>query len=172
MRKDSAIKIRPLGQHDYRSVKNLERIIVSEYLRFLKEARQQDDIEPWITQDYFNYYMRTKASFIAVVDGKVAGFILAQPTSYVHSAQREMWLEYIAVLPELRRKGIGSALISKVLDRARSEKVTVLHTALNPNNDESSKFLEKHGFEIKDWKSAMIRPNRKAASPEPTEVDK
>ena len=172
MRKGTTVKIRPLGQRDYRSVKNLERIIVGEYLRFLKETGQQDEIEPWIMQDYFNYYMRTKASFVAVVHGEVAGFILAQPTSYVHSAKKEMWLEYIAVLPELRRKGIGSTLITKVLDSARSEKVTVLHTALNPNNDESSKFLEKHGFEIKDWKSAMIRPNRKAASSEPTKVDK
>ena len=164
--------IRPLGRHDYQSVKNLERIIVNEYLEFLRETGQQDEIEPWITQDYFNYYMKTKASFVAVVDGTVAGFILAQPTSYVHSAQREMWLEYIAVLPELRRKGIGSALISKVLDHARSQKVTVLHTALNPNNDESSKFLEKHGFEVKGWRSAMRKSNRKAASAERTEVDK
>lgn len=132
---------------------------MNEYLQFLKKTGQEDEIEPWITQDYFNHYVRTKASFVAVVDGKVAGFILTQPTTYVHGARKEMWLEYIAVLPELRRKGIGSRLISRVLDRARSEKVKVLHTALNPNNDESSSFLQKHGFEIKDWKSAMRKLN-------------
>jgi len=168
----TAVKIRPLSRHDYQSVKNLERIIVREYLQFLKETGQQVEIEPWITQDYFNHYLRTKAGFVAVVDGNIAGFILAQPTSYIHSAKREIWLEYIAVLPEMRKKGIGNRLISKVLDRARSKKVTVLHTALNPNNDESSRFLEKHGFEIKDWKSAMRKLNRNAKSPKPTKADK
>lgn len=160
MRKDSAISIRPLRQRDYRSVKNLERIIVNEYVQFLGQTGQRDDIEPWITPDYFNHYLRNKASFVAVADEKVVGFILAKPTSYVHNAKREIWLEFIAVLPELRRKGIGTNLISQILEIAQSKGVTVLHTAFNPNNDESSKFLRKHGFEIRDWKSAMRKLNR------------
>jgi ribosomal protein S18 acetylase RimI-like enzyme len=66
----------------------------------------------------------------------------------------EIWLEYIAVLPRFRKKGIGSRLMAKVIDYAKSHDVAILHTALNPNNTESARLLIKHGFEIKDWKEA------------------
>jgi ribosomal protein S18 acetylase RimI-like enzyme len=132
---------------------------VNEYEQFLRQTGQTDEIEPWITKDYFSHYVESKTSFVAVIDEKVVGFILAKPTSYVRNAKRETWLEYIAVLPELRKRGIGSSLISKVLDNARSKDVAVLHTALNPNNDESSRFLLKHGFEIRDWKLATRKLN-------------
>jgi L-amino acid N-acyltransferase YncA len=50
--------------------------------------------------------------------------------------------------------GIGSSLISKVVNHARSLGVKLLYTTLNPNNSESSRLLIKHGFEVKDWKQA------------------
>jgi ribosomal protein S18 acetylase RimI-like enzyme len=91
---------------------------------------------------------------VAETEGKLVGFILTQPTSYVQGAKREIWLEYIAVLPEARKMGIGSSLISKVVNHARSLGVKLLYTTLNPNNSESSRLLIKHGFEVKDWKQA------------------
>src|SRR2546425_179688 len=148
------VRIRKLAARDYKAVKKMERIIVDEYLGYLKETGDEDTIEPWITPEYFNHYVKGQASYVAELARKPVGFILVQPTSFVHSAQREIWLEYIAVQPASRRKGIGTMLLSTVIENAKTHDISLLYTALNPNNKESIQFLTKHGFELKDWKEA------------------
>ena len=147
-------RVRTLTSNDYEAVKEIEKIVVNEYLDYLKEMNEQDTIEPWITPQYFDHYLKTENSSVAEINGKVVGFILAQPTSYLRGAKREVWLEYIAVKPESRKMGIGSMLISRTVERAQSHGVKLLHTTLNPNNSESARLLEKHGFDVKDWKEA------------------
>src|SRR5713101_1444519 len=152
------VRIRKLAARDYRAVKRIERIIVDEYLAYLRETGEEDTIEPWITPEYFNHYVRAQASYVAVIARKLVGFILVQPTSFVQSAQREIWLEYIAVQPASRRKGIGTMLMSTVIEDAKTHDISLLYTALNPNNKkESIQFLTMHGFEVKDWKEATKR---------------
>ena len=148
------VRIRKLVARDYRSVKKIERVMVDEYLGYLKEIGEEDPIEPWITPEYFNHYVRAQASYVAEVARKLVGFILVQPTSFVHGAQREIWLEYIAVQPASRRKGIGTMLMSTVIEYANTHDTPLLYTTLNPNNKESIQLLTKHGFELKDWKEA------------------
>jgi len=148
------VRIRKLAARDYRSVKKIERVIVDEYFGYLKETGEDDAIEPWITPEYFNHYVRAQASYVAEIARKPVGFILVQPTSFVHGAQREIWLEYIAVQPASRRKGIGTMLMSTVIEYANTNDTSLLYTTLNPNNNESIQFLTKHGFEVKDWKEA------------------
>jgi ribosomal protein S18 acetylase RimI-like enzyme len=148
------VRIRKLATRDYRAVKKIERIIVDEYLRYLKETGEEDTIEPWISPEYFNHYLKARASYVAEIARKLVGFILVQPTSFVHSAQREIWLEYIAVLPSSRKQRIGTMLMSTVIKYANTHDISLLYTTLNPNNKESIRFLTKHGFEVKDWKRA------------------
>ena len=147
-------RIRKLAARDYRAIKRIERIIVDEYLGYLKETWEEDTIEPWITPKYFKHYVRAQASYVAEIDSKLVGFILVQPTSFVHRAEREIWLEYIAIEPASRRKGIGTMLLSAVIEYAKTHDTSLLYTALNPNNKESLQFLTMHGFEVKDWKEA------------------
>src|SRR5207244_956891 len=154
------VRIRKLAVRDYRAVKKLERVIVDEYLGYLKETGEEDTIEPWITPEYFNHYVRARASYVAEIDRKLVGFILVQPTSFVHSARREFWLEYIAVRPASRRKGIGTMLMSSVIENADTHDISLLYTTLNPNNRESIQFLTMHGFEVKDWKEACRKLKR------------
>jgi len=151
------VRIRKLAARDYRAVKRIERIIVDEYLGYLKESGEEDTIEPWITPEYFNHYVRAQASYVAEIARKLVGFILVQSTTFVHSAQREIWLEYIAVQPASRRKGIGTMLMSTVIEYANTHDISLMYTTLNPNNNESIQFLTKHGFELKDWKEATMK---------------
>ena len=148
------VRIRKLAARDYRAVKKLERVIVDEYLGYLRETGEKDTIESWITSEYFNHYLRAQASYVAEIARELVGFILVQPTSFVHGAQREIWLEYIAVQPASRRKGIGTMLLSTVIENAKTHDASLLYTTLNPNNKESIQFLTMHGFEVKDWKEA------------------
>jgi ribosomal protein S18 acetylase RimI-like enzyme len=152
--------VRRLAANDYQAVKEIETIVVKEYRQYLKETGEKDTIKPWITPQYFDHYLKAENSFVAETDGKFVGFILAQPTTYLHGANKEIWLEYIAVHPESRKTGIGSMLISKTVEQAYSHGVKLLHTALNPNNGESTRLLVKHGFEVKDWKEANRELNQ------------
>ena len=151
------VRIRKLAARDYGAVKKMERVIVDEYLGYLKETGEEDTIESWITPEYFDHYVRAHASFVAETARRLVGFILAQPTTFVHSAKREIWLEYIVVQPASRRKGIGTMLMSAVIEYANTHDISLLYTALNPNNKESIQFLTMHGFEVKDWKEATKR---------------
>ncbi len=151
------VRIRKLAARDYRAVKKMERVIVDEYLGYLKETGEEDTIGPWITPEYFDHYVRAHASYVAEIARRLVGFILVQATSFVHSAQREVWLEFIAVQPASRRKGIGTMLMSTVIEYANTHGISLLYTALNPNNKESIQFLTMHGFEVKDWKEATKR---------------
>jgi ribosomal protein S18 acetylase RimI-like enzyme len=157
VRTSNRARVRGLARRDYAAVKEIEGIIVNEYREYLKETKEEDAIELWITPDYFNHYLQTRASYVAEVGRKVVGFILSQPTSYVHGAKKEFWLEYIAVLPESRKNGIGAELMSNVINYAKRQGIRLLYTTLNPNNDESIRFLVKHNFEVKDWKQATRR---------------
>ena len=148
------VTIRKLAGRDYKAVKRIERIIVDEYLGYLRETGEEDTIEPWITQEYFNHYVRAQASYVAEIARELVGFVLVQRTSFVHGAEREIWLEYIAIEPPSRRKGIGTMLMSAVIGYAKTHNISLLYTALNPNNKESFQFLTTHGFNVKDWKEA------------------
>ena len=154
VRTSRMIRIRRLAARDYRAVKKIERIIVDEYLGYLKETGEEDAIEPWITPEYFNHYVRAQASYVAEIGRKLVGFILVQATSFVHDVKREIWLEYIAVEPASRRRGIGTMLMSSVIEYANTHDIPLLYPTLNPNNKESIQFLTRHGFEVKDWKEA------------------
>ncbi|TMI59429.1 GNAT family N-acetyltransferase [Candidatus Bathyarchaeota archaeon] len=106
---------------------------------------------PSLSEDH---YVRVRASYVAEIRRNLVGFTLVQPTSFVHSAKRELWLEYIAVRPASKRKGIGTMLMSTVIEYANTQNISFLYTTLNPNNSESIQFLTMHGFEVKDWKEA------------------
>jgi ribosomal protein S18 acetylase RimI-like enzyme len=159
------VTVHKLTPRDYRAVKKIEKIIVDEYLQYLKRTGEQDSVDRWITPGYFNHYVKTKTSFVSKANEKIVGFVLTQPISHVHSIRSEIWLEYIGVLPSFRKKGIGSRLMAKVIDYAKSNDVAFLYTTLNPNNTESARLLEKHGFEIKDWKEASRKLKESEVSP-------
>ncbi len=69
------VRIRKLAARDYRAVKKMERIIVDEYLAYLKGTGEEDTIEPWITPEYFNHYVRAQASYVAEIARRLVGFI-------------------------------------------------------------------------------------------------
>jgi ribosomal protein S18 acetylase RimI-like enzyme len=148
------VTVRRLASRDYHAVKKIEKIIVDEYLQYLKRTGERDSVDRWITPGYFDHYVKTKTSFVAEANEKAVGFVMTKPTSYIQTMRSEIWLEYIAVLPRFRKMGIGSKLMSKIIDYARIHNVTLLYTTLNPNNKESARLLRKHGFEIKHWMQA------------------
>ncbi len=145
------ISVRPLRRGDYKRIREIERAGVDEYARYLKKTGEIDTVAPSVNPAYFRHYLKMGGSFVAEADGTIVGYVLSQPTSFVHSHKAELWLEYIIVSPEHRRKRVGSRLLTEVAKWGRRHNVRLLYTNLNPNNPESKGLLEKLGFEVRSW---------------------
>ncbi|NIP58091.1 MAG: ribosomal protein S18-alanine N-acetyltransferase [Gemmatimonadetes bacterium] len=63
-------------------------------------------------------------------------------------AHEEGELANLAVAPEHRRRGIGSALLDRVLERARDGGVRSLFLEVRVSNDEAVRLYEGRGFEV------------------------
>src|SRR6059036_2167869 len=150
----AAISVRPLRRGDYKRIREIERAGVVEYARYLKKTGEIDNVALSVNPAYFRHYLKMGGSFVAEAEGTIVGYVLSQPTSFVHSHKTELWLEYIIVSPEHRRKRVGSKLLTEVAKWARRHNVRLLYTNLNPNNSESQALLEKHGFDVRSWMTA------------------
>ena len=83
-------------------------------------------------------------AYVASVDGKPAGYI-----GYEYKNDNEIELVVIVVLPEFRRKGVGSSLFAHLLALEGRKEITLV---THPENTEAILFYLKHGFFIKGWK--------------------
>jgi len=77
----------------------------------------------------------------AVVDGQVAGFLDAR---FVFGDGE---LLNIAVDPEFRRFGVGNALLTEMVNRAKTEKLTAITLEVRSQNLGARRFYESFGFE-------------------------
>lgn len=75
---------------------------------------------------------------VAVDSRGVVGAIVGQPV-----ADREMEIRHLAVAEDCQRKGVGSALVARLLDRCRESGV---RTVCTHARNTSQAFFERQGF--------------------------
>lgn len=104
--------------------------------------------EPWPPDD-FAKFVGSNTSLVAVDDtGKPLGFAVA---SELHGI---FWLKEISVDPEHGRRGIGTALVRAVEERARWAFHTTLGLSTFRDVPFNAPFYTKLGFVIADLKAA------------------
>lgn len=128
----------------------------NEYLQYQRQrsAEVYDPVGSDLDTAQLDFYVATRSSFVAIENRKLAGFLLAQTLSWVNDWDNVLWLEYIAVGPAHRRKGVGLALISAAKDFARKHHIKGMLATLNVDNGESKSLLLKAKFDVKDWRIA------------------
>ena len=82
--------------------------------------------------------------FVADVDGEVAGFILGDATFEI--IEDTAHLEWLAVAPEHRRRGIADALLKTAVEAARRLRKARVVADVASDNAYSSQLARKHGF--------------------------
>ncbi|MEE8470884.1 MAG: GNAT family N-acetyltransferase [Dehalococcoidia bacterium] len=86
------------------------------------------------------------SSFVAEVDGRVAGFVLGRiarsPTTLLDIA----WIELIGVLPEYNRQGVGKMLVESWRERCRQRGIKKVHVMVNWRDWLMLSFFESLGF--------------------------
>ena len=150
------LEIRLLWKRDYYGVREVYKTVRNEYLQYQRQRSGEvyDPVGPDLDTAQLDFYIATHSSFVAIENKKLAGFLLAQPLSWVSDWDKVLWLEYIAIHPAHRRRGIGLALISAAQDFARKHDIKGLLATLNVDNEESKSLLVRAGFDVKDWRIA------------------
>jgi len=79
-------------------------------------------------------------SIVGEENGRIAGYLILWVFEDV------LHIANIAVAPHLRRKGLGSQLIRRTIELARSKGVHRVELEVRRSNREAIRFYEKHGF--------------------------
>ncbi|MDV3278218.1 MAG: GNAT family N-acetyltransferase [Nitrososphaerales archaeon] len=156
-----SVRTRPIEKADYMTVSRIYREEVKGYLTSLRKARRDQElreerrsIRPNLLRGEFEFYQKVGCSFVAVSRNKIIGFILTQPISWMNMDSRVLWLEYIAVSPAFRDRGVGSALMASARKWAARRSISCRFATLNPDNKASRALLRKGGFEVRKWLTA------------------
>jgi len=154
--------VKQIIKKDYEPFKRLFEEAYKEYLEFLRlnnpqqyERAKQEKMK--VTQARFKFYLKTRSSFVAEEKGKVVGYLASQTVPYLHGVDKLLWIEYIAVKSEHKKHGIGTALLRRLIDHAKRNKIERIYTTINPDNEASIKLHQKAGFDVKSWNVASLR---------------
>ena len=150
--------VRRIEEKDYEVFKRLFDQAFFEYLEFLKQENPRQYVKELkerreITRSGFNFYLRTGSTFAAEEHGEVVGYVASQSVPSMHGV--DLWIEYIVIQGEFRRRGIGLILLQKLIDYAASSSIDRIYAFINPDNEPSIQLHSKAGFNIEDWKIAL-----------------
>ena len=85
-------------------------------------------------------------SFVAEVDGQVAGFILARLTYAGVPFIELAVIQAIVVDPDYQRRGIASRLVNALLGHCHAEGINTIRAVIDERNTELRRFFEHLGF--------------------------
>lgn len=104
---------------------------------------------PWSEESFVNELVNQLAYYqCATIDGNVVGYM------GMWKICDEGHVTNVAVLPEFRKKGIASLLISKMIDVCKCSEINSMTLEVRESNYDAIRVYEKFGF-----KSLGIRPN-------------
>jgi len=151
-----------MKERDHEAYRRLFEDAYAEYLEFLKiknpklyqkERQERREVSP----ARFHHYLKTGSSYVAEENSEVIGYVASQTLSFMHGVDRLLWIEYIVVQPKHRRRGVGTALLLRLIDHAKAAKIDRIYTTINPDNEASIKLHQKAGFSVEDRKVASLR---------------
>jgi len=151
------VLVREIEEKDYEVFKRLFDQAFFEYLEFLRQGNPQQHLKELeerreVTRSGFNFYLRTGSTFVAEENGEVVGYVASQRVPSMHGV--DLWIEYIVIQKEFRRRGIGLTLLQKLKDYATFSSIDRIYAFINPDNEPSMRLHSKAGFNIEDWKIA------------------
>ncbi len=93
-------------------------------------------------KEFMEYMEKGYPMYVATEDSKIDGYLVCRVDDDV------VWAESLYVLPEHRRRGIGSALYEKAEELSESLGGDTVYNWVHPNNDAIISFLKKRGYNV------------------------
>jgi len=117
-----------MDKKDYEPYKRLFEERYAEYLEFLRlnkpqQYQKEKEEKRRVTRSRFDFYLKTGSSFEAEEKGEVIGYVASQTVSYMHGFDSVLWIEYVVVKSEHRRRGVGTALLRKLTTYAEHNNI-------------------------------------------------
>ena len=121
---------------------------IPDVIDFEMRLRDEEDVWCWDIDDEYKQTVKNSfhdkrfdnsLSFLAYVDGKVAGRIDAVLLPSRFDGTVKAYLDWICVIKSCRHKGVGQALMSELLSVLKAEGVDTL-IGLTASNDEAQSF--------------------------------
>ncbi len=120
----------------------------------LRQLAVDSGIDAWTTDDYRSEIANDNSVVLCVrTAGDLAGMLVARIVPGA-TENYDAELYNIAVQTDSRRCGVGSVLLSDLVDRLRDREVESLWLEVRESNRTAVDFYEKHGF-----KAEITRPN-------------
>ena len=122
----------------------------SEHLDWIYNEHVKNESTP-----KYEYYQANKSDFFGFVavdeDGKISGIITALADEWGCPLIGKAWaVSYVFVRPDLRRQGIGSALINEIVNAAKQANVEqVLFVAMY---EQVAEFLDANDLDLFFWR--------------------
>ncbi len=107
-------------------------------------AGETSSLTPDYVQSYLSYPVGSV--LLAIQDGQVLGLLSYSVRPDLYHAGNCGLIEEIVVRGDARRKGVGSALIEAVLERARNGHWAEVGLGVMPDNEQAIKLYKKLGF--------------------------
>ncbi len=134
------MEIRPANENDIDAVSELIayfRVALAE-LRGKPTGPDMDSAR----KEFLEYIEKEYPIYVAVEDSKIVGYLVCRVEDDV------VWAESLYVLPEYRRRGIGSTLYEKAEELVESLGGDTVYNWVHPNNDTIISFLKKRGYTV------------------------
>jgi len=141
------MSVRPFAPSDYAAYVEVANASYPDYGRTVDEAKHDDST--WDGARYF------KARLVAEDRGRLVGAAELQHERWTFVPDK-YWLD-VAVHPDHRRRGHGSALYDAAVAIARDRVASALNAGAKESMADGVRFLERRGFrEVKrDWESRL-----------------
>jgi GNAT superfamily N-acetyltransferase len=130
-----AINIRPMTRSDIHAVLALDRKIGEG--RSLLNYPDMDATNPGGPADL---------SFIAEIDGKVAGFIITRLVYLMIPFTEVCLIQGMLIDPVYQGRGTGSKLIERLFEHCQAKGINNIRALIPERNEELRHFVEHYGF--------------------------
>jgi len=102
--------------------------------------------------------------FVAEVDNQIVGYAvcwIAKRPPYLYKVDRIGYISDVFVEEQYRRRGIGSALLGKILEWFKNKNIKYVELSVLVKNEKAIKFYEKHGFKVYSLNLRKVMNNGK-----------
>ena len=122
-----------------------QQVIIDIFNYFIREsfaAYKEKEVKP----AFFNKLKKTsKVFYILEADKKIVGFGFIKPYLEYENFSHTGALTYF-IMPQYTDKGLGTQMLSQLIEAARAKKITHLLAHISSRNHQSLRFHQKHGF--------------------------
>ncbi|WP_240322786.1 GNAT family N-acetyltransferase [Austwickia chelonae] len=136
----TAVSVREARGDDLEAIRDLGLLAFpTTYRGIIEPELIQLLLAKWWTKDALVPIIRAGRAFVACLDGKVVGMCSYGP----HSGAQVLWKLYVH--PEMRGRGIASALLAAAEERATGSGMS-LRISYTDGNRNAAAFCTRHGF--------------------------